>query len=71
MALAARPELPLHSDDGNHQSPLGAFLTACVLYGLLTGDDPTTLASYPYSADEKDRQFLAAIAAKAIAGEKP
>jgi hypothetical protein len=70
LALAARPELPLHAGDGNHQSPLGAFLTACVLYGRLTGDDPAALASYPYPADEGDRRFLAETAAKALSQEK-
>jgi hypothetical protein len=76
LAAAARPDLPLHAGDGNHQSSLGAFLTACVLFGRLTGDDPAALASYPYPADEADREFLAATAAKATSrkeddGEKP
>jgi hypothetical protein len=68
VALLERPELPLHAGDGNHQSALGAFLTACVLYGRLTGDSPAALGSYPYpGADEKDRAFLAGVAARALA----
>jgi hypothetical protein len=66
LALAARPELVLHAPDGNHQSALGAFLTACVLYGRLTGVSPANLAAYPYPAPEQDRQFLAAMAAQAV-----
>jgi len=60
--------LPLHAGDGNHQSPLGAFLTACVLVGRLTGESPAGLASFPYpETDEKDRKFLADAAAVALA----
>jgi hypothetical protein len=67
LALADRPEVALHAADGNHQSAMGAFLTACVLAGTLTGEDPTTFANYPYSAaGEADRRFLAAAAARAI-----
>jgi hypothetical protein len=70
LALAERPELPLHSADGNHQSSLGAFLTACVLTGRITGNNPIGLAAYPYSeARAADRQFLAEIARRALAEE--
>jgi hypothetical protein len=68
LALAARPDLPLHDVDGNHQSALGAFLTACVLCGRLTGESPETLAAFPYPAvSEADRKFLADAAARALA----
>ena len=67
LALAARPELQLHSPDGNHQSALGAFLTGCVLYGALTGESPAALADYPYAgAAAAERRFLAEIAAEAL-----
>jgi hypothetical protein len=63
-ALAARPDLPLHDADGNHQSALGAFLTACVLYERLTRESPAALASFPYAhASEQERAFLAEVAA--------
>lgn len=68
LALAARPELPLHDADGNHQSTTGAFLTACVLCGRITGESPAPLAGFPYPhVNEADRKFLAETAAKAIA----
>jgi hypothetical protein len=68
LALAQRPNLPLHAPDGNHQSSFGAFLTACVLAGRLTGESPAQLASFSYpNMDEKDRQLLADAAAKALA----
>jgi hypothetical protein len=67
LALAERPDLPLYAADGNHQTALGAFLTACVLFGQMTDESPAALASFPYpGADEVDRRFLAEIAAKAI-----
>lgn len=77
LALAERPALGLHDADGNHQSALGAFLTACVLYGRLTSDSPAALAAYPYpKADEGERRFLAAVAARTLnlegaAGNRP
>ena len=67
LALATRPDLPLYSQDGNPQSAVGAFLTAAVLFGQLTGESPTTLASLPYKAvGEADRKFLAEVASKAL-----
>lgn len=70
LALAERPELPLHDADGNHQSRTGAFLTACVLCGRITGEDPAVLASFPDpDVDEPTRTFLAEIAAKSLAGK--
>ena len=68
VALAARPELPLFDADGNHQSAVGAFLTASVLFGRITGESPEPLAAFPYDGvNDADRKFLAAAAAKALA----
>ena len=68
LALAERPEMPLYSPDGNHQSALGAFLTASVLFGVLTGESPASLADFPYEgASKADRKFLSATAANALA----
>lgn len=68
-ALTGQPDLPLYSDDGNHQSQLGAFLTAAVLFGELTGESPTLLADYPYpNTDAATRKVLADAAAKAVGG---
>ncbi len=67
LALAERPELPLHEADGNHQSATGAFLTAAVFAARLTGDSPAPLAAFPYPAvSEADRRFLAEVAARSI-----
>ena len=70
LALARRPDLPLYSPDGNHQASTGAFLTACVLFGRLTGESPTVLASFPYpGTTEKDRKLLTQAAADALASK--
>jgi hypothetical protein len=69
LALAERPELPLHAHDGNHQSAVGAFLTAAFLYARLTGESPAPLAAFPYNVvNDADREFLADAAARAAGG---
>jgi hypothetical protein len=71
LALAARPELPLYSSDGNHQSAIGAFLTASVLYGKLTGERPINLDSFPYEGlDANVRKTLLEAADKALTASK-
>jgi hypothetical protein len=72
IALAARPELPLYDVDGNHESQTGAFLTACVLAGSVTGESPLPLGAFDYApVGEGDRSFLAEAAAKALAEAVP
>ncbi len=67
LALAERPELPLHDIDGNHESADGAFLTACVLVGRLLNESPAPLAAFPYpDMSDADRKFLAEKAAKSL-----
>jgi hypothetical protein len=43
-ALAANPKLALYQPDGYHATRLGAYLAACVFYGVLTGRSPDHLA---------------------------
>ncbi len=69
LALAEKPDLPLYAPDGNHQTDVGAFLTAAVLFAAVTGDDPLTLAEFDYpKADPATRQLLLAAASKAVGG---
>jgi hypothetical protein len=71
LALAERPDLPLYEADGNHQSAVGAFLTAAVLAARLTGESPAPLASFPYPAvGDADREFLVGMALRAIESER-
>jgi hypothetical protein len=68
--LAERPDLPLYAGDGNHQAELGAFVTAAVLFGVLTGENPTTLADFPYpNTDAATRKLLTDAAAEAVAAK--
>jgi hypothetical protein len=72
LALAERPDMPLHAADGNHQSETGAFLTAAVFFARLTGESPAALAAFPYPAvNDEDRRFLADVAARATAPAPP
>ncbi|VTR94561.1 Putative lipoprotein OS=Pseudoalteromonas tunicata D2 GN=PTD2_17540 PE=4 SV=1 [Gemmata massiliana] len=67
VALSERPNLTLYEADGNHQSPVGAFLTAAFLCGKITGECPETLGTFPDATlGEADRKFLAQCAAKAV-----
>jgi hypothetical protein len=59
LALGERPDLPLYASDGNHESETGAFLTACVLFGQITGEDPKVLVSFPYPAVRRRRPQVA------------
>lgn len=69
-ALAEQPDLPLYATDGNHQAELGAFLTAAVLFGVLTGESPTVLADFPYlNTDAATRKLLTDAAAEAVAAK--
>jgi hypothetical protein len=71
LALEKQPKLELHNGDGNHQSAIGAFLTACVLYGQITGESPLALAEFPYpSAGKATRKFLATCADSALNEQK-
>jgi hypothetical protein len=67
IALGEQPDLPLHDKDGNHESADGAFLTACVLSGAITGKSPESLAGFDYPRLSDDvRAFLASAAARAL-----
>ncbi|OLR91777.1 SGNH/GDSL hydrolase family protein [Actinokineospora bangkokensis] len=39
-ALADRPDLVLHDEDGSHPNPAGSYLAACVFLAALLGLDP-------------------------------
>lgn len=42
-AKALRPDLRLYDPDASHPSNVGTYLTACVIYGILSGDSPVGL----------------------------
>lgn len=62
-ALEEWPELVLHSSDGNHCNPKGAYLNACVLYAVITGRNPSGVdVGGRVKMSDKERSFLQRIA---------
>ena len=51
-ALVLRPGLELYDQDGSHPSPLGAYLSACVFYGVITGESPIGLPERVITKDQ-------------------
>lgn len=56
-ARELRPGLPLYDPDSSHPSPMGAYLTACLVYGKITGLSPVGLPERLISED-KDGEKL-------------
>lgn len=52
LARSLRPGLPLYDPDGSHPSSLGTYLTACVFYGILTGESPVGLPNRLITTDK-------------------
>lgn len=59
-AQQLRPNLRLYDPDGSHPSNIGTYLTACVIYGVLTGASPVGLTNRVElgAITEADFQFL-------------
>jgi hypothetical protein len=49
------PQIVLYAADGSHPSESGAYLSACVLYAVLFGEDPATLPSLDLVPDAEGR----------------
>lgn len=50
-AQKLRPDLELFDPDGSHPSPIGTYLSACVFFEVLTGENPIGL---PHRLTSKD-----------------
>ncbi len=50
-ARSLRPDLELYDPDQSHPSPTGTYLTACVFYGVFTGQSPVGLSQRLVSTD--------------------
>ena len=71
VALASKPTLPLYDPDGNRESGVGAFLTACVFFSLFTDSDPAELASFEhFDLSRADRTVMANAASKVWKDER-
>lgn len=51
-ARELRPHFDLYDPDGSHPSILGTYLTACVFYGMLTGQSPVGISNRLVTKDQ-------------------
>lgn len=65
-ALSERPTLRLHRSDGTHPALPGTYLSACVVYGTLTGRDPRAARWRPYRLPRHTADEIRAIAAQSL-----
>lgn len=56
-ARRLRPDLELYDSDGSHPSPIGTYLTACVFFGVLTGENPIGLPDRLVSKDHSGEKL--------------
>ena len=51
LSRELRPDLQLYHPDGSHPSPTGTYLSACVMFSVLTGQSPVGLPARLTSKD--------------------
>ncbi|MFW6067170.1 MAG: hypothetical protein ACOC97_02450 [Myxococcota bacterium] len=66
VSVARWPHLRLHRPDASHPTHRGTYLTASVLYGVLTGRDPREIGYGIPGADPTVLTRLQAVAAEAV-----
>jgi hypothetical protein len=66
LTIARWPRLRLHRPDGSHPTRLGTYLTACVLYGKLTGVSPQRITHRVPGVAAETLDRLRAVAEEAI-----
>lgn len=69
-ALVEHPKLGLWGSDGSHPSVAGSYMAACVLYGAITGLDPSTTRYVPNSMKPEDAELVRAVAARSLAAAR-
>jgi hypothetical protein len=69
-ALVEHPKLSLWGSDGSHPSLAGSYMAACVLYGAITGVDPTRTNYVPLGLKERDAELVRAVASEAVTYQK-
>ncbi len=60
------PETRLYRSDGTHPALAGSYLSACVLYGTLTGRDPRVATYTPYPLPRARAREIRDIAARVL-----
>jgi hypothetical protein len=66
-ALVQSPKLTLWGSDGSHPSLAGSYMAACVLYGAITGGDPSQTTYVPEGMTEADATLVRAVASQSLA----
>lgn len=56
-AIQLRPDINLYDEDGSHPSTLGTYLTACVVYGVLSGQTPVGLPNRLSTTDAEGEKL--------------
>ncbi|HTU58649.1 MAG TPA: hypothetical protein VMF89_09445, partial [Polyangiales bacterium] len=69
-ALVEHPKLGLWGSDGSHPSVAGSYMAACVLYGAITGLDPSTTRYVPNSMKPEDAELVRGVAARSLAAAR-
>jgi hypothetical protein len=65
-ALVEHPRLGLWGSDGSHPSVAGSYMAACVLYGAITGLDPSLTRYVPNSMKPEDAELVRGVAARSL-----
>jgi hypothetical protein len=65
-ALLTHPKLGLWGSDGSHPSLAGSYMAACVLYGAITGQDPSTTTYVPNGLKDADAQMVREVALESL-----
>ena len=69
-ALVEHPKLGLWGSDGSHPSVAGSYMAACVLYGAITGLDPSLTRYVPNSMKPEDAEVVRGVAARSLAAAR-
>lgn len=76
LAREYRPDAPLFHPDGTHPGPLGTYLTALTMVGVITGEVPQEYPAVPKFIDERGEviemmrlDWLDAVFARKVAKE--
>ena len=65
-ALVTHPKLSLWGSDGSHPSLAGSYMAACVLYGAITGRDPSSTRFVPKGLQEDDARLVREVALESL-----
>lgn len=69
-ALVEHPKLGLWGADGSHPSVAGSYMAACVLYGAITGIDPSRTRYVPNSMKPEDAELVRGVASRSLAATR-